>query len=772
MVTSVIVLRFSVYLRMFMHIFYVLAVLVAQSSGTAPGPPAVEGQHKPNSDLLRREATAGKVMLDHPTWESRAEGLEPVSQEQMRVKVGRIRNEFGKALHKWERFSPEHTAFLKDIFAQDPLQGTARVYEKFELVFGRKAVPKYRIARWWHNARRHFKERAQKKTVALGIPSTPSEDTEIDLDMSWLDLSGLEDTELSVADSDDPEPTETDNQEDISDFLSQLPSELMDLDGICDPSYGNHFSVSPAQSASAQIVADPVVDDVNEAPTYTSLTDVVGTYEPELPTDWWNLDDLDELLASEQDLVSGNTAVVDPKTNVQESEALWPPHGWTFNDLFTFGDEDIDAVLQPASEPIQSGSELTESVTAAETESLPPLVDTSIASPVVNTLNESPEEAGGPESANPGDFRRHLEERDAIVRSLLIRHPAWNSVHIFNAARPLIEAAGLPPWAFPSLQQRLVRFRKEMGTARVRDLIPPSQLVVLRSGLAANAGVTAPELGTELQSWFGPEAVSVDRIDRWLISARRPVRYVRNDDGTQVLLKNPAAAAPVPQAGRPSRGGSKTTPASPSISAAQSRFLARVAADARASWSFKITEEQKGFIQGVYAHRKQRWAFRDVYAALEKEFGSEAAPRELVKAAWKCRDEVARIGPEGTDGRSQSSTGAIDRSPRPRRACAEKAATRSASTVVDKLCPTTLEKANKKPIVGAFPKERSVWTTRHLAIAIELDGDSGRGGLPSLAELHDACSSRFAKEGLVPIPLNTFRYVMRDVRSPGSGSGV
>ena len=192
-----------------MRILSVLAVFVTQSVGTAAttSRSASAPQTRHRSVLVQRNALVRSVLMANPTWNAAealkavqpviaAAGLQPVTQRYLSDQLTNLRKEL-KISANWGEMSPEHSQFLKDLFAQDPKQSHSAVLAKFRAAWGPDAETDGRITRRWRNMYYSSPDRKRpsvKKVAAAASTSTSpaADDSEEDpgglLPLDWWDL--------------------------------------------------------------------------------------------------------------------------------------------------------------------------------------------------------------------------------------------------------------------------------------------------------------------------------------------------------------------------------------------------------------------------------------------------------------------------------------------------------------------------------------------------------------------------------------------------------
>ena len=299
-------------------------------------------------------------------------------------------------------------------------------------------------------------------------------------------------------------------------------------------------------------------------------------------------------------------------------------------------------------------------------------------------------------------------EQLAFLHSVVVENPKWNSVQVYEAVKPLWKAAGLAPMTYPSMRNHVTFLRRELGLCQKRDAIPSDQVAYLKVELMTNPDMTPTKLSTNLQTLFGSEAAPHHKVVGWLKCARRTVRNARNAEGEKVKV--------------PIRYGTGN----------------------------QMDEQQHAFLKGVFARRAEEEGSREAYAALVGEFGPNAAAIQPVNAAWSDllvgEASVRHASPD----MSRASSSQRQRS-------------RSHSPLRESRAGTPTAKFPGLALASMHQHGRSLWTKRHLEIAMDVYGKTA--GKPiSIAQMHRWCSSRFAAEGLSPITHFTFKGIWKDIR--------
>ena len=156
---------------------------------TPPGPtlkprPSLRGSR---DALKQRNAIVESVYLANPTSSSSqihkianplivAAGFEPIGTAYVRQMVGRIKKA-SNTPPSVAKMMPQHTAFLKAQFANDPNQLANDIWAKFRASFGPDAESGDRVTTWWYNCRRRsLRKQAQPAHVRSrsGSPRAPS----------------------------------------------------------------------------------------------------------------------------------------------------------------------------------------------------------------------------------------------------------------------------------------------------------------------------------------------------------------------------------------------------------------------------------------------------------------------------------------------------------------------------------------------------------------------------------------------------------------------
>ena len=299
---------------------------------------------------------------------------------------------------------------------------------------------------------------------------------------------------------------------------------------------------------------------------------------------------------------------------------------------------------------------------------------------------------------------RFAERRrpSSILHSVVVKNPEWNSVQVYEAVKPLWEAAGVAAMTYPTMQGRLTLIRRELGLSQKRDPIPPDQVAYLKVELITNPGMTPKKLSANLQALFGQDAAPHNQVVSWLKCARRTDRNTRDAEGEKVKV--------------PIRDGIRN----------------------------QMNNQRQTFLEGVLERRPAlEEASRGDYAALGGEAGpNTAAIQPVIGAA-----SSGLLAAAPSKSRASSSQRQRSRSHSPAGASAG--------------LPT--KELPALALASMHQHGRSLWTKRHSAIAMDVYRKSA-GNSISIAQLHRWCSNRFTSEGLSPITYSTYKAIWKDIR--------
>ena len=157
-----------------------LIVLAATASLSFAAGPSTSSQAagRPPAGILvaQRDKILRTMFLEHPQWTTReiieasepvfrGMGYEPLVYKTVDHVLRRYRKEFGVS-KKPARRTPEHLAFLKARFEEDPNQPVSAVAARFRAAFGPHALVRKPIADWWSQAK-------LKSRNARRDPNTP-----------------------------------------------------------------------------------------------------------------------------------------------------------------------------------------------------------------------------------------------------------------------------------------------------------------------------------------------------------------------------------------------------------------------------------------------------------------------------------------------------------------------------------------------------------------------------------------------------------------------
>ena len=157
---------------------------------------------------------------------------------------------------------------------------------------------------------------------------------------------------------------------------------------------------------------------------------------------------------------------------------------------------------------------------------------------VLHSAGTTPEITVIPRRASKGDRDPLLKQRDAIVESVFLPHPEWTSERVHIAAKPLIEAAGLPPMTIRSLRAVLSDIAKKHQLKRAWGGMHPKHTAYLRDQLAKNPSQNPGSVWDDFQTMWGPDAEDGARVRSWW---RDNVRYGRR----KRVWATPAPKSPV-----------------------------------------------------------------------------------------------------------------------------------------------------------------------------------------------------------------------------------
>ena len=189
-----------VHLGMFMRNFLLVGICFIYVVGTAaPEKPislrrARKGDRHPQ--LIQRDAIVESVYLQHPQWTSdrlfneiqplvEAAGVPALKPGSLRVQLSNLAKEH-KMKRSWGGMHPNHTAYLRDLYVQDPSLTPRDALAKFEAAWGKGLEDANRVKTWWRDAY-HSHSRKSARTGAAGGPR-PSSPTDASLPADWWEL--------------------------------------------------------------------------------------------------------------------------------------------------------------------------------------------------------------------------------------------------------------------------------------------------------------------------------------------------------------------------------------------------------------------------------------------------------------------------------------------------------------------------------------------------------------------------------------------------------
>ena len=140
-----------------------------------------------------------------------------------------------------------------------------------------------------------------------------------------------------------------------------------------------------------------------------------------------------------------------------------------------------------------------------------------------------------------------LQKRDAMVRSLYLRHPDWTTEEVAAALQARLQTAGLKPMGFEMLRQQLIRIRKELNVQRTWEKMSDEHSTFLRSEFSADRTQPASAVWAKFQTRWGPDAVPGHRVTRWWHNMVRQCQH-RN---TGVTSPRPRSSVSAPSDASP-----------------------------------------------------------------------------------------------------------------------------------------------------------------------------------------------------------------------------
>ena len=106
--------------------------------------------------------------------------------------------------------------------------------------------------------------------------------------------------------------------------------------------------------------------------------------------------------------------------------------------------------------------------------------------------------------------------RSSIVRSVVVANPTWSSKQVYEAVKPLIEAAGLKQVGFDSIRRNMWTVRREMDISIPKRKLTDEQIAFMKEELAWDPRQTAPSLHNTLHAVWGDDLPSMNTITVWL----------------------------------------------------------------------------------------------------------------------------------------------------------------------------------------------------------------------------------------------------------------
>ena len=106
--------------------------------------------------------------------------------------------------------------------------------------------------------------------------------------------------------------------------------------------------------------------------------------------------------------------------------------------------------------------------------------------------------------------------RSSIVRNVVVANPTWSSKQVYEAVKPLIEAAGLKQVGFDSIRRNMWTVRREMDISIPKRKLTDEQIAFMKEELAWDPRQTAPSLYNTLHAVWGDDLPSMNTITVWL----------------------------------------------------------------------------------------------------------------------------------------------------------------------------------------------------------------------------------------------------------------
>ena len=112
-------------------------------------------------------------------------------------------------------------------------------------------------------------------------------------------------------------------------------------------------------------------------------------------------------------------------------------------------------------------------------------------------------------------------ERDAIYRSLLEAHPQWSRKQLYEAAQPLVAAAGIPPSGYKRFLNQISIIRREINGVRPYHRLTQAHVTLLEEEFLWDPTQSIAKVWTKMRDIWGDETPSIYPVTQWWAAAKR-----------------------------------------------------------------------------------------------------------------------------------------------------------------------------------------------------------------------------------------------------------
>ena len=115
-----------------------------------------------------------------------------------------------------------------------------------------------------------------------------------------------------------------------------------------------------------------------------------------------------------------------------------------------------------------------------------------------------------------------VNQRNAIVRSVVEGHPGWSRMGLFQAYEPLGAAAGIPPTTYRRFCNLVSTLRRDLNIGRTWVKLSPQHVAQLEEELLWDYTQSGQKVWTKLCTiWGTANTPSLHTVSDWWYAAKR-----------------------------------------------------------------------------------------------------------------------------------------------------------------------------------------------------------------------------------------------------------